>query len=173
MLNLAFSSSYSSVFKMSHERSWNQIELKFDGPHLLYPNLPFKVLMAVLYILVLLHEGVSLLRSCILKSWPGIKGNPSPWYQILRKNMQNIMTSLWRLLYWLVFRKRGGCFITAWKFLISWLVANFLYRVVKFKCVCPLSWPHGKSWLSTDTQWHWLKPVCLNNTAGLSLQKSN
>lgn len=91
---------------------------------------------------------VSLLKSHILRSWPGIEGSPSPWYQSLHENIQNIMTFLWRLLYWLVFRKRSGSLIMAWKLLISWLVANFLYRVVNMKCICPLS------------SWSWTLQLC-------------
>ena len=95
-----------------------------------------------------MKELVSLLRSHILRSWPGIEGKPSPRYQSLHENMQNIITFLWRLLYWLVFRKRSCSFIMAWKFLISWPVASFLSRVVKLKCICPLS------------SWSWALQLC-------------
>lgn len=55
---------------------------------------------------------------------------------------------LWRILYWLVFRKRSVSFIMAWDFLTSWLVANILHRVVKWKCICPMS------------SWSWELQLC-------------
>lgn len=62
--------------------------------------------------------------------------------------MQNVMTSLWRILYWLAFRKRSVSFIMSWNFLTSWLVANIPYSVVELKCICPMS------------SWSWALQLC-------------
>lgn len=160
MTNLAFSSSYSSVSKMLLGRSWNQTKLYFDRHRSLHPNLPFKVLMVVSDISVQWHEGVSLLRSPVLRSGPGIEGNLSFWYQTLHENILNVMTFLWRLFYWLVFRKRSGVFIMAWIFIIYWLVANLLCRVVK--CVCPFcSWSWALQLHDMESPDH---PLMLNCT---------